>query len=487
MLRWLVGSSLKFRYIVVALTAGLMFYGFQQSSNMPVDVFPEFAPPKVEIQTPSIGLSPTEVESLITVPLEQSLSGVPGIAEIRSKSVEQLSSIVLIFKQGTDLLTARQHVSERIAAVMPTLPSWSAPPFMIQPLSSTSRVMKIGLYSKDPDIDLIDMSMSAYWKIRARLLRVPGVANVPIWGERFEMLQVRADPERLRQKGVTLEQVMTATSDALDAGLVTYSDGYFIGTGGWLDTPQQRLSVEHVLPIVTPDDLAQVPVANRKGKVLRLGDVADLVRDHQPLIGDGGINDGDGLMLIVEKLPWANTLDVTRGVDAALEELKPGLPGVGVDAEIFRPATFIETSIDNLGRAFIFGALLMILMLCAFLFSWRTALISVVAIPLSVIGALLVLKVRGATINTMILAGLVIALGDVVDDAIIDIENVVRRLREHRRSGSDRSTAAVILGASIEVRGAIIHATVIEVVAVVPVVFIAGVTGAFFRPLILSY
>jgi CzcA family heavy metal efflux pump len=487
MLRWLVGSSLKFRYIVVALTAGLMFYGFQQSSNMPVDVFPEFAPPKVEIQTPSIGLSPTEVESLITVPLEQSLSGVPGIAEIRSKSVEALSDIVMIFERGTDILKARQLVSERIAAVMPTLPSWSAPPFMIQPLSSTSRVMKIGLYSKDPDIDLIDMSMSAYWKIRARLLRVPGVANVPIWGERFEMLQVRADPERLRQKGVTLEQVMTATSDALDAGLVTYSDGYFIGTGGWLDTPQQRLSVEHVLPIVTPDDLAQVPVANRKGKVLRLGDVADLVRDHQPLIGDAVINDGDGLMLIVEKLPWANTLDVTRGVDAALEELKPGLPGVGVDAEIFRPATFIETSIDNLGRAFIFGALLMILMLCAFLFSWRTALISVVAIPLSVIGALLVLKVRGATINTMVLAGLVIALGDIVDDAIIDIENVVRRLREARRSGSTKSTARIILDASLEVRSAIVYATMLEIVAIVPILLLSGLSGAFFQPLAITY
>jgi CzcA family heavy metal efflux pump len=487
MLRWLVGSSLKFRYIVVALSAGMMFFGFQQASDMPVDVFPEFAPPRVEIQTPSLGLSPTEVESLITIPLEQTLSGVPGLDEIRSKSVEQLSDIVMIFKPGSDLLTARQLVAERIAAVMPTLPSWSAPPFMIQPLSSTSRVMKIGLYSKDPDIDLIDMSMTAYWKIRARLLRVPGVANVPIWGERFEMLQVHADPERLRNNDVTLEQVMTATSDALDSGLATYSNGNFIGTGGWLDTPQQRLQVEHILPIVTPADLAQVPVAKRNGKVLRLSDVADLKRDHQPLIGDAVINEGDGLMLIVEKLPWANTLDVTRGVDAALAELKPGLTGIGVDPEIFRPATFIETSIDNLGRAFIFGALLMILMLGAFLFEWRTALISVVAIPLSVLGALMVLKGRGATINTMVLAGLVIALGDIVDDAIIDIENVVRRLREHRKKGGTKSTARVILEASLEVRSAIVYATLLEVVAIVPIFLLTGLSGAFFRPLAITY
>jgi CzcA family heavy metal efflux pump len=192
-------------------------------------------------------------------------------------------------------------------------------------------------------------------------------------------------------------------------------------------------------------------------------------------------------MLIVEKLPWANTLDVTRGVEQALKDLQPGLTGVQVDPNIFRPANFIERALHNLSRALLLGALLMVIMLFFFLWEWRVALISVVAMPLSLLMATLVLHWRGATINTMILAGLVIALGDVVDDAIIDIENVVRRLREHRLSGSDRSTAAVILGASVEVRGAIIHATVIEIVAVVPVLFISGVTGAFFRPLILSY
>jgi len=358
---------------------------------------------------------------------------------------------------------------------------------MIQPLSSTSRVMKIGLYSTDPDIDLMDMSMTAYWKIRTRLLRVPGVANVPIWGERLEMLQVQADPQRLRKQDVTLEQVMNVTSDALDAGLLTYSDGHFIGRGGWIETPRQRMGVRHVLPFVTAEDLAQVPVARRNGTVIRLSDVADLERDHQPLIGDAVINDGDGLMLIVEKLPWANTLDVTRGVEAAMEELKPGLPGIGVDSEIFRPATFIETSVDNLSRAFFFGALLMILMLGAFLFEWRTAVISVVAIPLSVIGALLVLKLGGATINTMILAGFVIALGDIVDDAIIDIENVVRRLREARREGSRKSTARIILEASLEVRSAIVYATVLEVVAIAPIFLLVGLSGSFFQPLAITY
>jgi CzcA family heavy metal efflux pump len=487
MMRWLVGSSLKFRYIVVALAAGLMFFGVVQLRDTPVDVFPEFAPPRVEVQTPSLGLSASEVESLVTVPLEQALNGVPGLDEIRSKSVEQLSSIELIFDPGTDLLTARQLVAERIATVTPTLPSWSSPPFMIQPLSATSRVMKIGLSSTDPDLDLMDLSMTAYWKIRARLLRVPGVANVAIWGERLEMLQVQADPERLRKRDVTLDRVLNVTADALDAGLLQYSEGNFIGRGGWIDKPAERLGVRLRLPIVRPRDLAEVPIQNEHGKTFRLGAVASLVRDHQPLIGDAVINDGPGLMLIVEKLPWGNTLDVTRGVEEALDELRPGLRGIDIDSEIFRPATFIEMSIANLTTALIIGALLMILMLGAFLYEWRTALISVVAIPLSLIAAGLVLHARGATINTMILAGFVIALGDIVDDAIIDIENVMRRLRQHRREGSDKSTAGIILAASLEVRSAIVYATLIEVVAVLPIFLLEGLSGSFFRPLALSY
>ena len=330
--------------------------------------------------------------------------------------------------------------------------------------------------------------MMSYWTVRPRLMRVPGVANVAIWGERWNVLQVQADPERMKKHNVSLEKVMEATADALDVGMLKFSKGFVVGTGGFVDTPNQRLTVRHVLPITTADDMAQVVVEERDGKApLRLADVADVKEAEQPLIGDAVINDGPGLMLIVEKLPWANTLDVTRGVEAALEQMKPGLPGIQIDTTIFRPATFIETALHNLGHALVLGSLLMILMLFFFLWEWRVALISVVAMPLSLVGAVLVLHWRGATINTMILAGLVIALGDVVDDAIIDIENVVRRLRQHRKAGSDRSTAAVILGASVEVRGAIIHATIIEVVAIVPVFFIGGLSGSFFRPLVLSY
>src|SRR6266536_1352792 len=459
MMRWIVGSSLRFRYIVVALAAGMLVLGVVQLRSIPVDVFPEFAPPRVQIQTACLGLSAADVEQLVTVPVENALNGLPKLDVMRSASVPQLSSIELIFKLGTDLLQARQLVQERLDTVLPTLPTWASPPVMLQPLSATSRVMKIGLSSKSRS--LIDMSMISYWTIRARLLRVPGVANVPIWGERLQMLQVQAEPEKMRAHDVSLEQVMQTTADALDVGLLRFSNGAVIGRGGFIDTPSQRLQVRHVLPIATPRDLAQVTIERQHGRPLRLGDVARVVEDHQPLAGDAVINDGPGLMLIVEKLPWANTLDVTRGVEQALRELQPGLPGIDVDPTIFRPAFF--------------------------LFEWRSALISLVAIPLSLVSAGFVLFVRGATINTMILAGLVIAVGVVVDDAIIDIENILRRLRQYRREGTDKSTAAIVLEASLEVRGPIIYATLIIVAAAVPVYFLEGLTGSFFRPLALSY
>ncbi|MGH3386553.1 MAG: efflux RND transporter permease subunit [Nocardioidaceae bacterium] len=485
MMRWIVASSLKFRFVAVALAAGLMLLGSVQLRDMPVDVFPEFAPPRVEVQTASPGLSASEIESLVTVPLEESLNGVPGLDVMRSKSVSQLSSIELIFEPGTDLLKARQEVQERIGTVIATLPTWASPPWIMQPLSATSRVMKIGLTSDT--LSTTDLSMISYWTIRNRLLRVPGVANVAIWGERLQMLQVQVEPKRMRAQEVSLDEVMETTSKGLDSGLLMFSEGSVIGTGGFVDTPNQRLGVEHVTPVVTPEDLAKVPIKERDGKSIKLSDVARVVEDHQPLIGDAVINDGPGLMLIVEKVPWGNTLDVTRGVEDALNELKPGLPEVEIDTTIFRPATFIDTAIDNLTTALLLGCLLVVFVLIAFLFAWRTALISLLAIPLSLLTAAMVLYWTGATMNTMMLAGLVIAVGVVVDDAIIDIENIMRRLRQARREGSSQSTARIILDASLEVRGPIIYATLIIVVAAVPVFFLEGLTGSFFRPLALSY
>jgi CzcA family heavy metal efflux pump len=485
MMRGIVSASLRFRYLVVAAAAGVMFFGVGQIRSMPVDVFPEFAPPRVEIQTPSWGLAASEVEALVTVQLEQALAGVDGLDIMRSKSVNDLSSVELIFERGTDLLLARQLVQERIAQVTPTLPTWASPPFMMPPLSATSRVMKIGLSSDE--LSVIDMSNTAYWKIRARLLGVQGVANVAIWGEQLKQMHVQVDPERMAAHGVSINEVMEATSEALDEGILMFSEGNVIGTGGFVDTPNQRLAIYHAPSVIAPADLEHVTLEDRDGTIIQLSDVANLVEDHQPLIGDAVINDGPGIMLIVEKFPWANTLDVTRGVETALDELRPGLQGIEIDSAIFRPATFIESALDNLTRALLLGSLLVVAVLVLFLFEWRTALISMIAIPMSLMAAALVLDLRGATINTMVLAGFVISVGVVVDDAIIDVENIVRRLRQHRREGSSKSTASIVLESSLEVRSAIIYATLIDVVAVTPVFFVAGLSGAFFQPLVISY
>jgi CzcA family heavy metal efflux pump len=485
MLRSIVGTSLRFRYIVVAFAGAMMFFGVGQLASMPVDVFPEFAPPRVEIQTSCIGLSAAEVESLVTIPLEQALNGLPHLDTIRSRSVPQLSSIELLFAQGTDVLEARQLVAERISAVTRTIPNWAAPPVIYPPVSTTGRVMEVGLSSRT--MDLRDMSMIAYWTIRARLLRVPGVANVAIWGERIKMPQVRVDPARLRRFGVTLDDVMEVTSDSVDSGLLRFSSGAVIGKGGFIDTPNQRLQIQHTLPVLAAADLAKVRVGSGADGALTLGDVAEVREGTWPLFGDAVINDGPGLMLVVEKYPWANTLQLTRDVERALDELRPGLPGVRIDPKIFRAADFIDLAIHNLARALIIGSLLVLLVIAVFLFEWRTALISMIAIPLSLLTAALVLKSRGATINTMVLTGMVIAIGVVVDDAIIDIENIVRRLRGARRSGVPLSASRVILDASLEVRSAIIYATLIDVATLLPIFFVSGLTGALFAPLALSY
>ncbi len=485
LMRGIISGSLRFRHLVVAAAVAMMVLGITVLPRMHVDVFPEFAPPRVVIQTACVGLSTSDVEQLVTVPLEASLNGIQGLDDMRSKSVPQLSSIELLFKPGTDLLRARQLVQERLATVSPSLPTWAAPPVMLAPVSATGRAMQIGMTSASHS--LIDMSMTAYWTIRARLLRVPGVANVAIWNERLHLMAVQAVPARMQARGVSLNQVMQTTSDAVDSGLLRFSTGAVIGTGGTIETPNQRIGVRNVLPVVTPADLAQVPVTKKAGKDVRLGDVATVAQRYPPLIGDAVIDGQPGLLLVVEKLPWANSLQMTAGVEQALRELQPGLPGIRFDTKVFQQADFVKLAIANLTQALVLGFILVVVILALFLFEWRVALISLLTIPLSLVATLLVLYWRGATINTMTLAGLVIALGAVVDDAIIDVENITRRLREERLSGGGQSTGTVILRACLEVRSPIVYATLIIVAASIPVFLLTGLTGAFFRPLTLSY
>lgn len=484
-MRWIVARSLHFRWIVIFLAGTFMAFSLAKIPESKVDVFPEFAPPQVEIQTIALGNSTAEVESLVTVPIEEALNGLPGLEEMRSKSVAQLSSIRLIFAKGTDETRARQLVQERISQVSPNIPTWASPPWMMPALSATSRILKIGITSDQ--LDLIELSSISYWKIRQHLLRVPGVAGVDIYGERLKQRHVQVDPELMAKYDISIEEVMESGSEALDAGVLQYAESFTVGQGGFVETATERLNVENVQPITTAEDLAKVPVAERDGKVLRMADLGDVKQDSMQLWGEGVINDGDGLMLIVQKYRGANTKEVTDGVEETMREMAPGLPAIEYDTTIFRPATFIEESINNLTIALLLGVLLVIVIISAFLYTFRTAFISLISIPLSLLGAFLVLDARNVTINVMVLAGLVVAIGVVVDDAIIDVENIVRRLRQARAEGSAKSTVRIVLDASVEIRSAITFATIINVVAVVPVLFLEGLSGSFFQPLVLSY
>jgi CzcA family heavy metal efflux pump len=482
-MRSIVGTSLRYHFLVITLAAVLVLVGVNQVGQMPVDALPELSPTFVEIQTEALGLSAEEVEQMITVPMEQDLlAGVAWLDVIRSRSVPGLSSVVVYFEPGTDLYRARQMVSERLAQAAVGIPQVSKPPAMIQPTSSASRFMIVGLSSEE--LSLIEMSVLARWTIGPRLLGVPGVANVAIWGHRDQQLQVLVDPERLRDLGVTLNQIVETTGNALWVSPLTFLEASTPGTGGFIDTPNQRLGIWHVLPISSPEDLAQVPVART---ALTLGDMTEIVEDHQPLIGDAIKNDSSNLLLVIEKLPGTNTLEVTRGVEAALASLRPGFTSIDFDATLFRPATFIEMAIANLTQTLVIAALLVALVLGLFFYGWRTALISLVAIPLSLIIALYVLYLRGVTLNAMVLAGLVIALGLVIDDAVVDVEHIVRRLRQNRREDNPRSAEGVILEASAEIRGTLFFATLIIMLAVLPVFFLQGGYGALFQPLAVSY
>src|SRR5687768_12652972 len=439
MIRSIIGMSLRFWMLLIAIAVGVLAVGFVQLRSASVDVLPEFTPPYVEVQTEALGLSANEVEQMITTPLEADLlNGVEGVDVIRSESVAGLSDIVMVFKPGTDLYQARQMVQERLigATVAAGSSVMSRPPTMINPMSSSSRIMMIGI---DPNkLSTIEAGVLSHWVIRPRLTGVPGVSNVSVWGLRDQQLPVQVDPEQPEAQGVTLNQIVEATGNAQLVSPLTFLEASTPGTGGFIETPNQRLQVRHVFEnFGNPEALGNVTVEDTDGQ-LRIDDVANVVEEHQPLIGDAivGGND-DRLLLVVEKFPGADTVEVTSGVEDALNNLKPGLTGMKFDMDVFRPATYITDAIGNLRLAIIIGGVLLALVLAAFLFSLRATLISLVTIPLSLMVAALVLYFRGETFNPIAFAGLAVALAIIIDDAVIGVHNVARRMGEHRQAADD--------------------------------------------------
>jgi CzcA family heavy metal efflux pump len=484
MMRWIVGSSITFRLLVVAVAAATLVVGASQLRKMPVEVVPDFTPTTVEVQTEALGLSAAEVEQLITVPLEQDLlNGVAFLDDIRSESVAGLSRILMIFEPGTDVFTARQVVAERLTQAH-ALPQVSKPPLMLQPLSSTNRVMLVGMSASG--ISPLEMGVLARWTIAPRLVGVPGVANVSVWGEQDRQLQVQVDPERLRAQGIGLDQVIETSANALWVSPLTFVEASTPGTGGFIDTPNQRIGIQHESPINTAADLAKVRIEGATGRKL-LGDVANVVENHQPLIGDAVVKGNPGMLLVIQRFPDTNLQDVTRGVEEALEEMKPGLAGIEFDSTVYRPASYVDKSIDNLRLALIIGLCLLALVLVAFFFRWRAALIGIVVVPLSLVAAALVLWAFDTTMNAIAVAGLAAALLLVIDDAIVNVDNTSRRLRARGREGADSSVVKTVLEATLEVRSPALYATLVIALAVVPLFFFERLSGAFFPDLAAAY
>jgi CzcA family heavy metal efflux pump len=483
--RWIVDSSLRLRTIVVVAAVGLLAVGALQLRKMPVEVLPDFTPTTVEVQTEALGLSAPEVEQLITVPIEQDLlNGVAFVKDIRSESVPGLSRILMVFEPGTDVFKARQVVAERLTQTA-ALPQVSKAPRMLQPLSSTNRVLMIGMSSKT--LPLLRLGVLARWTIAPRLVGLPGVANVSIWGQEDRQLQVQVDPKRLHAKGVGLDQVIETSANALWVSPLTFVEASTPGTGGFIDTASQRIGVQHESPINTASDLAKVTVEGTQGRQLLLGDVANVVEDHQPLIGRALVDGQPGLLLVIQRFPGTNQLAVTRTVERALDDMKPGLTGIDFDTGVYRPASYVEKSIDNLKLALLVGLGLLALLLAALFFRWRTALVALVVIPLSLVTASLVLWAFGSTMNVIVLTGLAAALMLVIDDAVVTVDNFTRRLRKHADEGADEPAAATVRAAVLQMSRPALYATLIVGLALVPVFFLKRLSGAFFPDLAAAF
>jgi len=472
----LVGFSLRNRLIVLVLAALLVLFGFIAAQRAPIDVFPEFAPPQVTIQTEAPGFSSTEVESLVTIPLEVALNGVPGLETLRSDSATGLSVLFAVFADGTDIYRARQAVSERLQVTAARLPQGVETPQMTPIVSASSTVLDIGLTAPD-DFDPMELRSLADWTIRPRLLAVPGVSRVTTFGGGVRQYQVRVRARALQDYDITLDQVITAAGSASAQA-----------AAGFLSTGEQVLPIRAQGLVGSLDDLRRAVVVFRRGVPVTLDQVADVRFGAEFKVGDAAVDGRPGVLLEIDKLPGANTLEVTRALEQALAELAPGLPEtVRLHPSLFRQATFVERAVGNLRQVIAIGAVLVAVVLILFLLDARTALISLTAIPLSLLSAVLVLRGWGLTLNTMTLGGLAIAIGEVVDDAIIDVENILRRLRLERLAPEPRPPLRVILDASLEVRSAVVYATFIVALVFLPILFLSGIQGRLFAPLGYAY
>ena len=476
MLNAIVSASLRFRGVVTALAIAFLGYGFYSLTQAKYDVFPEFAPPVVGIQTEAPGLSAEQVELLVTQPLENAINGVTGIDTLRSNSIQGLSVISVVFHAGSDIYLDRQLVNERLAGVAGQLPSGIHAPAMEPLTMSTSTVLVVGLTSSTKS--LMELRTTADWILRPRLLAVPGVARVPVFGGQMKQVQVQFLPEKLVQYGLALSDVVAAAQKATGV----------IGAG-FVENENQRMILQAQAPTVTAAEIASTVVVRQGGADVTLGQIAQVAEGAGPAFGAASVEGKTGVVLVVSGQYGANTADVTLAVERALNELNPALKAQGITMrpDLFRPANFIDIAVHNVRNSLLLGAVLVVIVLFLFLFDLRVAAISCTAIPLSLLVAVTVMERMGYTLNTLTLGGLAIAIGEVVDDAVIDVENILRRLRENAAAGHPRSAFAVALAASLEVRNAVVYATFAVLMVFIPILTLSGVAGRLFAPLGVAY
>ena len=472
----IIRFSLTHRLLVIFVYAVLLAAGLVALKTLSVDVFPEFAPPQVVIQTQAPGMSPQDVESLITFPLETAINGTPNVETVRSSSSVGLSTVTVVFKWGTDIYQDRQLVNERLQSARERFPVGTQDPVMLPVTSAVGWLVKYALTSTT--MSPMDLRTLSDWSMRPRLLSIPGIASAVSIGGGVKQYQVELSPEKLRSYGLSLEDAVHALESAnrnVPGGFIVRSGQEYTVTG------LGRVRAQSLA------DVANIVIAERGGTPILVSNIADVKLGEEPKRGDGAFMGEPAVIGTVSKLYGADTLTTTYKVEAALDDIKKTLPA-GVEMHIvFRQATFIERSIDNLNRALVEGSIIVVLILFLFLLNFRTSFISFLAIPTSLLFAVLVMKLLGIGINVMTLGGLAIAIGEVVDDAIIGVENVFRRLRENRAEEHPEPTLRVVFRASSEIRNSVVYATVIVVVVFSPIFFLTGIEGRIFAPLGIAY
>ena len=476
MISFVVRQSIRYPGVIVALALTVIIYGFYVLSKANLDVFPEFSPSQVVIQTEAPGLSAELVERQVTQAIENALSGISRVELIRSQSIPGLSVVTVLFREGSSVYRNRQVVGERLLALANQLPQGVAQPTMTPLTSSASTVLGVGLTSDTRS--LMDIRSLVDWTVRPHLLAVEGVAEVNVFGGEVRQWQIQVEPEKLMRYGLSIQDVVQAARNATG-----------VMAAGFIKTPNQHLIVNVEAQPGSARELARVLLTQKDGQVLRLTDVATVTEGAAPSISAAEINGTPGVFLMVQGQLGANTRAVTLALEAALEELRPLFEKekITLHPKLFRPANFIETAVRNVQRDLLIGSALVVVVLFLFLFNGRTALICTTAIPTSLLGAVIVLDYFGVSLNIMVMGGLAIALGEVVDDAIIDTENIFRRLRENREMRSLRPSLDVVLDASVEVRTSVAYATFIVALVFVPLLTLSGVAGKLFAPLGVAY